>query len=198
MEFENNKIRKEYICDTADRINTYILVGDHMLAHAGVSKELIVEAVQKVNFGLDSNWKMITVDLERFIGYSACIPTTDEDMIVQAKRPGRETPSKIVCYKDPIPTTELTLGMSILTSGENMDGLLTVFTAFYGELAPKELSDPLLSDEERPAAEEFWKNHALCSRSIFGTDVPPKEAIVSDNPTAPIVQADTIDEEPSL
>ena len=45
-------------------------------------------------------------------------------------------------------------------------GPVIVFTA-YGSImgipAPKELDDPHLTEEERPWAELFWKNHALSS-----------------------------------
>lgn len=46
------------------------------------------------------------------------------------------------------------------------NGPIIVFTA-YGSImgipAPKELGDPHLTEEERPWAELFWKNHALSS-----------------------------------
>lgn len=45
-------------------------------------------------------------------------------------------------------------------------GDIIIFTA-YGSImgipAPKEVSDPHLTEEERPWAELFWKNHALSS-----------------------------------
>ena len=43
-------------------------------------------------------------------------------------------------------------------------GPVIVFTAYgsiMGVPAPKELDDPHLTEEERPWAELFWKNHAL-------------------------------------
>ena len=43
-------------------------------------------------------------------------------------------------------------------------GDIIIFTAYgsiMGVPAPKELDDPHLTDQERPWAELFWKNHAL-------------------------------------
>lgn len=45
-------------------------------------------------------------------------------------------------------------------------GDIIIFTAYgsvMGIPAPKELDDPYLTDQERPWAELFWKNHALSS-----------------------------------
>jgi hypothetical protein len=36
-----------------------------------------------------------------------------------------------------------------------------LYTAFGGPLAPKEVDDPTLADEARPASIEFWADHAL-------------------------------------
>lgn len=36
-----------------------------------------------------------------------------------------------------------------------------LYTAFGGPLAPKEIDDPTLKEEERPASAEFWRDHGL-------------------------------------
>lgn len=175
---DNNKVEKKYIGNTADRINVYTIIDNkHMLAHKDVSEELIKEAIKKVTFGLDNTQRMITVDFGNIIGMQACVETTADDKVVDAKRPGRKRASRIVCNRDPKPTSKLTLGMSINSD----DGLLTVFTAFIGDLAPMELTDPKykkLSPEEQARIRMFWDTHALCSISTYGTHEPPEEAIV--------------------
>lgn len=189
-------VPKKHIGLTADNIYVYAIIDNkHMLSHSDVSEELIIEAIQKVTFGLENNERMITVDMGRIIGKQACVPTTPEDKIVLARRPGQPHPSRIVCYKNPIPTTKLTLGLSISTTGENMDGLLTVNTAYYGDKIPKELNDPELSDQEKTEAEAYWKNHALCSLSIFGKHQPPREAIVSKKLNIPGVRTNKTEDE---
>ena len=136
-----------------------------------------------------------SADMGRIIGKQACVPTTPEDKIVLARRPGQPHPSRIVCYKNPIPTTKLTLDLSISTTGKNMDGLLTVDTAYYGDKIPKELNDPELSDQEKIEAEAYWKNHALCSLAIFGKHQPPREAIFPKEPNMPSVRTNRTEDE---
>ena len=177
--------QKEYIGKTADNIYVYQIINNqHMLAHKDVSEELIKEAITKVTFGLDNTERMITVDFGRTIGMQSCVETTADDKVVDAKRPGRKRASRIVCNRDPEPSSKLTLGMSIKSD----DGLLTVFTAFIGDLAPMELTDPKykkLSPEEQAKARMFWDTHALCSISTYGTNEPPAGVIVNPKPLIP-------------
>ena len=171
-------VPKKHIGLTADNIYVYAIIDNkHMLSHTDVSEDLIIEAIQKVTFGLENTERMITVDMGRIIGKQACVETTANDKVVDAKRPGRKIASRIVCNREPVPTSKLTLGLSI----KKEDGLLTVFTAYPGERAPMELTDykyKRLSLEEKAEIRMFWDTHALCSISFFGTHEPPAEAIV--------------------
>ena len=171
-------VPKKHIGLTADNIYVYAIIDNkHMLSHTDVSEDLIIEAIQKVTFGLENTERMITVDMGRIIGKQACVETTADDKVVEAKRPGRKIASRIVCNRDPVPTSKLTLGFSI----KREDGLLTVFTAYPGEWAPMELTDykyKRLSPKEQAKIRMFWDTHALCSISFFGTHEPPAEAIV--------------------
>jgi hypothetical protein len=184
---------KKYIANTADRIHTYIIEDNRYTSY--IPQALLAEAIQKIEFGLDNTSRIITVDLKRVIGYEACIPTTPKDKIVLARIPGQAHPSRIVCYKNPIPTTKLTLDLSISTTGENMDGLLTVNAAYYGEEIKKELNDPKLSNLEKTKAKDYWKNHALCSIAIFRKHQPPRKAIVSKEPNMPGVRTNISEDE---
>ena len=171
-------VPKKHIGLTADNIYVYAIIDNkHMLSHTDVSEDLIIEAIQRVTFGLENTERMITVDMGRIIGKQACVETTADDKVVEAKRPGRKIASRIVCNRDPVPTSKLTLGFSI----KREDGLLTVFTAYPGEWAPMELTDykyKRLSPKEQAKIRMFWDTHALCSISFFGTHEPPAEAIV--------------------
>ena len=184
-------VPKKHIGLTADNIYVYAIIDNkHMLSHTDVSEDLIIEAIQKVTFGLENTERMITVDMGRIIGKQACVETTADDKVVEAKRPGRKIGSRIVCNRNPVPTSKLTLGFSI----KREDGLLTVFTAYPGEWAPMELTDykyKRLSPEEQAKIRMFWDTHALCSISFFGTHEPPAEAIVkpkTKNPNEEIQQ----------
>jgi hypothetical protein len=125
-----------------------------MLAHALVTEDVLAEAIEKID--LRPPFGFYTVDLGREIGFTDLVETEEGDDIREECRPGRDLPSRIVYGREKEATTLLTVGICT-----DDDGLETVFTAFYGELAPKELSDPRLTDAERPEAEAFWATHAL-------------------------------------
>lgn len=145
---------KKLISRSVNAFKIFAIEDDqHMLAHP-VEEEHLVEAISRVE--LKPPFGFYTVDLGRVVGTTACVKTDDSDDIRMECRPGRDLPSRLVYGREPEETTLLTVGICT-----DDDGLETVFTAFYGEQAPKELSDPRLSDEERPEAEAFWATHAL-------------------------------------
>ena len=145
---------KKLINKTINSKEVFSIVNDqHMLAHP-VSEEHLKEAISRVE--VKPPFGFYTVDLDRVVGTTACVKTDDSDDIRMECRPGRDLPSRMVYGRGPEETTLLTVGICT-----DDDGLETIFTAFYGELAPKELSDPRLSDADRPEAEAFWATHAL-------------------------------------
>lgn len=133
----------------------YKIINDsHMQAHSDITDELIAEAIEKIDYV--PPFTMVTVDLGRIIGFDHCVKTTDSDSIIMKARTGRNTESRIVLNRSAEPTSLMTIGIC-----RDDDGLDTIFTAFAGQKAPKELSDPRLSESERPEAEQFWACHAL-------------------------------------
>ena len=145
---------KEFIAKDANGHDIYRIVDNtHMQAHT-IAPSIIKEAIEKA--GYEPPFGMLTVDLGKIVGTDNCIKTNENDRVENMIRQGRKAESRIVFGKAPEPTSKLTIGIC-----RDDDGLQTLFTAFTGELAPKELSDPRLTDEERPAAEAFWAGHAL-------------------------------------
>ena len=148
-------MKKIFLGKTANGYDTYAIENDqHMLAHS-IKTEDLAEAVSKIEY-VPTFW-IGTVDLGRVVGKNACVEVTDADDIREECRPGRDLPSRVVYGRKMEDTTLMTVG--ICTDAD--DGLVTVFTAFAGPKAPKELSDPRLTDAERPEAEVFWRTHAL-------------------------------------
>lgn len=146
---------KKYLTNSKTNEKIYVIENDeHMLAHSSITQQILKEAVEKMEY--EPPFSMKTIDLCRIVGTDNCVKTTEEDSVVWRKRKGRKIPSRIVVGKDPQPTKKITVGIC-----KDDDGLNTVFTAFTGCLAPKELNDPSLSDAERPEAETFWATHAL-------------------------------------
>ena len=149
---------KKLIGKTKNNLNVYVILDNkHMLAHASVTEKLLIEALAKITY--TKPFWMGTVELDHVTGKNACVETTKEDDVRLEARPGRETLSRVVYSRTPEETTLLTVGICT-----DDDGLETVFTAFPGPKVPKELSDPRLTEEERPEAEAFWANHALCKQ----------------------------------
>lgn len=147
---------KKEIGVTTNGYHVYVIINDrHMLAHSSVTESLLTEAVSKIDY-TPTFW-MDEVDLGRIVGKDACVQTTEDDDVRYECRTGRETLSRVVYGREPEDTTILTVGLCT-----DDDGLVTIFTAFPGKKAPKELSDPSLRESERPEAEAFWACHALC------------------------------------
>ena len=151
-------MEKRIIGQTANGHDAYVIIdNEHMQAHADVTEELIAEAVGKIKY--EPTFWMGTVDLERVIGKDTCVETTADDDVRMICRPGRNIESRMVFNREPEDTTLLTVGICT----DEDDGLVTIFTAFPGVKAPKELNDPRLREEERVEAEAFWSTHALCA-----------------------------------
>lgn len=151
---------KDYVATTANNHGAYRVVNDkHMIAHkdAADNKELLIEAVQKIVY-TPPFW-MGTLDMGRIIGKDGCVEVTEEDDTCWACRPGRKLPSHLVFNKQPVDTQYFTVGMCT-----DDDGLVTIFTAFPGKMAPKEPTDPSLKDSDRAESEAFWATHALCQQ----------------------------------
>ena len=146
---------KELIATTVSNHNVYFIQNDqHMLAHSDVKIEHIREAVSQCSW--QPPFGFVTIDLGRPVGLTHLITTGPDDDIRFEARPGRETLSRMVYGRRPESTSLITIGICV-----DDDGLNTVFTAFYGELSPKEPSDPSLKEEEREESETFWATHAL-------------------------------------
>ena len=159
---------KKLIGKTANGVDVYVIVdNEHMQAHSDVREAMIAEAIKKMTYE-NTTFKMETFDMGRIIGNNSCVKTGPEDKVVEVARPGRTNKSKIVCYREPEPTSLFTVGVCT-----DDDKLVTVFTSFPGPLAPKEMTDPRLTDAERADAIAFWSTHALCSTAVFGQPVPP-------------------------
>lgn len=126
----------------------------HMAAHANINLDYVKEALSKLNF--NGSFFIGAIDLGRVIGKDTCVSVTPEDDVRLLYRKGRDGRTPIVLGKEAEDTTLIVVGVCT-----DDDGLDTIFTAFYGQLAPKEPWDPRLRDEEREESEAFWASHAL-------------------------------------
>lgn len=129
---------------------------EHMMGHPDVRIEDIKEAVEKSNYVGPFN--MASIDLGRTVGKDGCIRVPEGMTPHMLYRKGRDGKTPVF-FEDEAEAADTTLVIVGICTDD--DGLDTVFTTFYGQLAPKESWDPRLKEEERKESEEFWKNHAL-------------------------------------
>lgn len=153
---------KELLATTKNGINIY--VGEetyaHMAAHSAVKWEHVKEAIEMMDY--KAPFTMQEINLNKVVGKDNCIIPTEEQKwyVIHATRKGRNHPSNVILntIAEPADTTLICIG--ICTDDDGKD---TLFTAFYGKLAPKEPED-CRDEEERMISEKFWSEHCLvCS-----------------------------------
>lgn len=156
--------KKEWLARTSDNKDIYIdsKTLEHMEAHPDVNIAHIREAIGNISIG-EKPFLMNSIDMGRTIGKDNCVEISPDTKVENLYRKGRDGMTPIAMDKEPSDTNLLTVGMAL-----DDDGKLTMFTSFYGQLAPKEPWDERLSPEEKAESEQFWKTHAL---------VVPDEAI---------------------
>lgn len=93
------------------------------------------------------------VNLGRVIGWSTCVSTNPEDIIVYAQRPNRKGLTRFVMSRAPEPTSK---AMVVLKKSDKPSEYILI-TAFAGSKAEVEPWDPRATD----ASVQFWKDKAL-------------------------------------
>lgn len=148
---------KNLIGKTKNGTEIYEIVdNEHMEAHKTVTTEILAEAISKMD--VNSPFLMETVAFDREIGLSDLVSVAANDYVREKYRKGREGVTPICYNKEPQKTNLLTVGICL-----DDDNRYTVFTAFYGEKAPREPWDKNISSEqEQKESETFWRNHAIC------------------------------------
>ena len=136
-------------------VNVYSIVNDeHMLCHSQISEDILREAIEKSDVDFSTTFYMESIDLGRIVGKDNCVEVNDLDTVKMLQRKGRRGLTPIVFNKDAMDTNLVTIGIC-----RDDDGLLTVFTSFFGQKAPKEPWDA--KEHELPESITFWKTHAL-------------------------------------
>lgn len=148
---------KTFIGTTANGIDVYMCESTykHMIAHPDVRMDDVKEAIMKTTY--QAPFQIQSVDLGRICGKDSCISIPAGMKPKMRTRKGRQGKTPVfLSGVEAADTCILTVGIC-----KDDDGKDTVFTAFYGQLAPKEPWDPRLSDSERSESEAFWSSHAL-------------------------------------
>lgn len=148
---------KTFIAKTSNGIEVYMCEStyNHMMAHPDVKMGDIKEGISKMSY--KAPFQIKAVDLGRICGKDACIEIPAGMKPEMRTRKGRQGKTPVfISGVEAADTSLITVGIC-----KDDDGKDTVFTAFYGQLAPKEPWDQRLSDSERSESEKFWTSHAL-------------------------------------
>lgn len=137
---------------------------DHLLAHRGVI-DLLPECFERLG---DAREHIIckSIDMDRIVGKSDCVATSDADEIVYAQRYRRRGLTRFVKNRESVPSSHVTVIMKKIKPDRYV-----VLTAFVGQLAQREPWDRTIKNSiEQVASLLFWKNHALVwgSQEVVG------------------------------
>ena len=99
---------------------------------------------------------MCQINLGRTVGKDNCVEVQPGDNPKMMYRRDREGQTPVLVYGKAADTSLINIGICL-----DDDGKHTMFTSFYGQLAPKEPWDKSLKPEEVQESQEFWSKHAL-------------------------------------
>jgi hypothetical protein len=112
----------------------------------------------------------IEVETERITGRSICVPITDGDKLVFAKRKPRTWYTRFVVGRKELETSMMTIVL------KRQADKFELYTAFWGPCARREPSDPSLTPGTPEYEENFWRYRAL----IFPSDEASMTALGID------------------
>lgn len=153
------EVEKVFLATTATGIDVYIEseTFEHMQAHPDVDLEVVKEAISKIDdITTETPFRIGSTDLGRTVGKDNCVEINSEDKIEMLYRKNRDGQTPVILNGEKADTSLVTVGIC-LDQGKH-----TMFTAFYGQLAPKEPWDERIQNPtEKAEAEKFWSTHAL-------------------------------------
>lgn len=131
---------------------------DHMSQHASVLP-LLEEIIPNMKIA-GTGFIKTSIDMGRVVGVTDCVPTTQYDEIVYAKRVGRPGKTRFVKNRKPQPSSHVAVVI------KRFGNTFKLLTSFIGQCAEKEPFDKSIrTDEEFMQSKHFWDNHAL----VWGT-----------------------------
>lgn len=137
------------------KVSLYSEFAAHMAAHPDVKIEDIAEAVSKVEY--NGAFFMAPIDLGHVVGVNHLIRRPADEMVQMLHRKGRAGKTPCVFHQVAPATSKLVVGIA------HDEGKDVVFTAFYGELSPREPWDDSIQNNHELLKEskDFWATHAL-------------------------------------
>lgn len=149
---------KEFLGKTKNGCDVYVdLETSHAATHIQDTPELlglVKGALQEIE--PTENYHEFELDMGHVIGTSDLVETSEDDEIVYAKRRNRDTYTRFVRNKDPIPTQFLTLCLEKMN-----DDAYNLYSTWAGPNCPSSPDSIVATPESKP----FWEKHAL----VWGT-----------------------------
>lgn len=145
----------ELVVDRAD--------GSHVITHTEVIS-VLPEALAKIS-SQGRDFIVEEVEMERIVGNTICVETSEDDEIVYAQRLNRRGLTRFVKNRRPKPCSTVMLYLKKVA-----EGVYITFTAYVGKQAPAEPWDKKYANQE---SLDFWNSHALVwggEETISGTE----------------------------
>lgn len=143
---------------TANGIPVFRPKINHVTSHIQ-SRELIRQALSKVEQEFDEEIRARVVEFDHVIGYTNCVEVSEDDEVFFAIREQRDTPIPMVRGHKPKPCSSMVVVLKPLPKNRAFQ-LVTAFVGEKSEPSPWSLRLRKGSPEYR-ASVEFWKKHAL-------------------------------------
>jgi len=134
----------------------YDRVDSHLSTHP-IEGKLLKEALLKLNIQHNFSFMKQIVSFKENIGYTTCVPTTEEDEIYYKVRPFRKGETRFVKNREPLPCNKINI---ILKKEDNKVVLVTAYIGNESEPEPWDRQCKF-NPELKKRAEEFWATHAL-------------------------------------
>jgi len=160
-----NNPKGEYLTDTADGEAVFLQpeTKQHLEAHSSISMEVIKSAINAISL-YGTSFFMKTVNTE-YTEETSLVERKPGDNVQMLYRKGRMGKSPVILNAKRELTNRVTIGIC----KENDSYYL--FTAFFGEKAPREPWD-CKTESERFESKKFWANHALiCTEDEIESEV---------------------------
>ena len=160
-------MNNNYIGRTKNGLKVYNRKRSHIHKEGGLSRELLREALRKIEFPEEEEFKKYELNLKRPIGETTCVQTFENDKVVAVYRLGRQGTTPMVLGRSPEKCSWITVILKKFQD-DSYGPKLIVVTAFIGAGSKPEPWDRNLKTKaEREEAKKFWDQHAL----VFNPDL---------------------------
>lgn len=142
---------------TKNGIYVYDRAVSHFHEEGGLTKELLSEAISKIEFNKHvGSVRNIVVKMGRVVGKTSCVALQPNDDVVFVYRKNRIGRTPMVRNREAEDCDSITVVLKRKSKNEAV-----MLTGYIGTGSPREPWDRALSNKARYESIRFWKQHAL-------------------------------------